>query len=155
MNIARTVVCVIATVGAVSLSASGQQAGGSGSMSSAPVDSALKQAVAARANARQSGDADTYGRYVLDDAVITNSQGAVETKAQRMTAIRGVKSAVPPPRISDEKYRVMSDVAVRTWREDGQNDQGRPTAQRWIEVWVKQAGQWKMANVQFTDIAKP
>ena len=121
----------------------------------AAVDPALKKAADARTAARYAGDADTYGRYVLDDAVITNSQGESETKASRMKAIKGVPSTGPRPKVSDEKYRVVADVAIRTWREDGQNAQGQKTGQRWIEVWVKQAGQWKMSNVQFTNIAKP
>jgi hypothetical protein len=127
----------------------------SGATSSTAVDPGLKKAAEARATARYSGDADAYGKYVLDDAVITNSQGEVETKAARMKAIRGNRSTGPQPRISDEKYRVVGTVVIRTWREDGQNDQGQKTAQRWIEVWVKQGADWKLSNVQFTTIAKP
>jgi hypothetical protein len=128
---------------------------GSAAAQSPPVDPALRKAAEARANARYTGNADDYGKYVLDDAIITNSQGDVSTKAQRMKAIRGGGVQAPRPRISDEKYRVVGDVAVHTWREDGQDPDGKKAAARWLEVWVKQQNNWKLSHLQFTDIAKP
>jgi len=129
--------------------------GGSAAAQSTAVDPALRKAAEARANARYSGNADEYGKYVLDDAIITNSQGDVSTKADRMNAIRRGGMQAPRPRIGDEKYRVIGDVAVHTWREDGQDPSGNKTAARWLEVWVKQANDWKLSHLQFTDIAKP
>jgi uncharacterized protein DUF4440 len=83
----------------------------------------------------------------LDDAVITNSSGGVETKAQRMAAIKAAKPVTtPPPAITDEKYRAFGNGVVRTWREDGLNADGRKVAQRWIEVWAKHRaanGSWR------------
>ena len=119
------------------------------------VDPAVRKAAEARTAARLAGDAETYGRYFLEDAVITNSTGGVETKAQRMAAVKGVKVAGPVATIKDEKYRTYGDTVIRTWRADGQDAKGQKTAQRWIEVWVKQKGEWKLASVQFTNIAQP
>lgn len=119
------------------------------------VDPAVRKAAEARTAARLAGDADTYGRYILDDAMITNSTGGVETKAQRVAAVKGVKVAGPVPTVKDEKYQTYGDTVIRTWRTDGQDAKGQKTAQRWIEVWVKQKGEWKLASVQFTNIAQP
>lgn len=105
------------------------------------VDPAVRKAAEARAAARSAGDTDTYGRYTLDDAVITSSAGVVSTKAQRMAAIKAAKPVTTPrPRITDEKYRAFGDAVVRTWREDGSDADGQKVSQRWIEVWTKQKG---------------
>ena len=120
-----------------------------------PVDPALQKAADTRVAARFAGDAETYGRFMLDDAVITNSNGAMETRASRMKAVQGNPIKTPRPKISDEKYRMFGDAAIRTWREDGTNADGQNRGTRWIEVWVKQKGDWKLASVQFTNIQTP
>ena len=119
------------------------------------VDPALQKAAEARGAARFAGDADTYGRFTLEDAIITNSNGAIETRASRMKAIGGTPSKTPKPKVSDEKYRMFGDTAIRTWRQDEPNAEGQNRGTRWIEVWVKQKGEWKLASVQFTNIQSP
>ena len=119
------------------------------------VDPALQKAAEARVAARFAGDADAYGRFTLEDAIITNSNGAMESRASRMKAIQGNPVKTPRPKVSDEKYRMFGDTAIRTWRQDEPNAEGQNRGTRWIEVWVKQKGEWKVASVQFTNIQTP
>ena len=119
------------------------------------VDPALRKAAEARVAARFAGDAETYGRFMLEDAVITNANGAMESRASRMKAVQGNPVKTPRPKVSDEKFRMFGDSAIRTWREDGPNADGQNRGTRWIEVWVKQKGEWKLASVQFTNIQAP
>ena len=119
------------------------------------VDPALQKAAEARVAARFAGDADAYGRFTLEDAIITNSNGAMESRAVRMKAIQGNPVKTPRPKVSDEKYRMFGDTAIRTWRQDEPNAEGQNRGTRWIEVWVKQKGEWKVASLQFTNIQTP
>ena len=119
------------------------------------VDPALAKAAEARAAARDAGDAETYGRLILEDAIITSANGTMETRASRMKAVSGNPLKTPKPKVSDEKYRMFGDAAIRTWREDGANAEGQKRGTRWIEVWVKQKGEWKLASLQFTNIQTP
>ena len=119
------------------------------------VDPALQKAAEARAAARDEGDAESYGRYILEDAVMTSGRGAMQTRASRMKAVAGSPLKTPRPKVSDEKYRMFGDAAIRTWREDGPNAEGQNRGTRWIEVWVKQKGEWKLASLQFTNIQTP
>ena len=119
------------------------------------VDPALQKAVEARVAASSAGDADTYGRFTLEGAIFTDATGLTETRASRMKAVQGNPVKTPRPKVSDEKYRMFGDAAIRTWREDGANAEGQNRGTRWIEVWVKQKGEWKLASVQFTNIQAP
>ena len=119
------------------------------------VDPALQKAAEARVAARFAGDAESYGRFTLEDAIMTNSRGGMESRAVRMKAIQGNPVKTPRPKVSDEKYRMFGDTATRTWRQDEPNAEGQNRGARWIEVWVKQKGEWKLASVQFTNIQAP
>ena len=119
------------------------------------IDPALQKAAEARAAARDAGDAATYSRYILEDAIITSASGTMETRASRMKAVAGNPLKTPKPKVSDERYRMYGDTAIRTWRQDEPNAEGQNRGTRWIEVWVKQKGEWKLASVQFTNIQAP
>ena len=119
------------------------------------VDPALQKAAEARVAARFAGDAESYGRFTLEDAIMTNSRGGMESRAVRMKAIQGNPVKTPRPKVSDEKYRMFGDTATRTWRQDEPNAEGQNRGARWIEVWVKQKGEWKVASLQFTNIQTP
>ena len=119
------------------------------------VDPALQKAVEARVAASSAGDADTYGRLTLEDTVFTDATEATDTRASRMKAIQGNPVKIPKPKVSDEKYRMFGDTAIRTWRQDEPNAEGQNRSTRRIQVWVKQKGEWKLASVQFTNIQTP
>ena len=119
------------------------------------VDPALPKAVEARVAATSAGDADTYGRFTLEDAVFTDATGLTETRASRMKAVQGNPVKIPKPKVSDEKYRMFGDTAIRTWRQDELSAEGQNRSTRRIQVWVKQKGEWRLASVQFTNIQTP
>ena len=79
----------------------------------------------------------------------------MERRAVRMKAIQGNPVKTPRPKVSDEKYRMFGGTAIRTWRQDEPNAEGQNRGTRWIEVWVKQKGEWKLASLQFTNIQTP
>ena len=116
------------------------------------VDPALQKAAEARVAATSAGDADTYGRFTLEDAVFTDATGLTETRASRMKAVQGNPVKIPKPKVSDEKYRMFGDTAIRTWRQDELSAEGQNLSTRRIQVWVKQKGEWRLASVQFTGI---
>jgi ketosteroid isomerase-like protein len=107
----------------------------------ANIDPSLKAAVEARTAARYAGDVETFARHTMEDAIFVNGRGLVETTKQRIDAIRTTKGTRDP--ITEERYQTFGDTAIRTWR--------GPT-NRWIEVWVKKNGTWKVAAVQFTPV---
>ena len=118
-------------------------------------DPALQTAAEARVAARDAGDAETYGRLILEDAIITSANGTMQSRASRMKAIQGNPVKIPKPKVSDEKYRMFGDTAIRTWRQDEPNAEGQNRSTRRIQVWVKQKGEWKLASLQFTNIQTP
>jgi len=70
-----------------------------------------------------------------------------------MAATKGAKPS--QLEMSEERFRLFGETAIRTYRVDGTNGQGQKVAQRRLEVWTKQNGEWKEAAVQVTNIAKP
>jgi ketosteroid isomerase-like protein len=113
------------------------------------LEPSLRAALDARTAARRAGDAETYGRYVADDAIFVMASGETQTKATRMALIKGVVSAGPVPAVDQEAFRVFPGAAIRTFR---YQSLGQPSPQRWTEVWIKQAGDWKLVAVQLTNI---
>ena len=94
------------------------------------------------------GDAENWSRYTADDFLGTNADGVVDTKPVRLEAVKDRKGGRQPQK-SDERWRLYGDTAIATWRSE--NPQG---AVRTIQVWVKQAGQWRVVAAQQTRIAK-
>jgi Domain of unknown function (DUF4440) len=114
------------------------------------LDPAVRKAKEARDAARRAGDAQLWGRYTADDFLVTQTDGAVNTKAERMTQIRGNKIAAAAPKVSDEQVRVYGNMTILTWREDAANG-----ATRFTEVWVKEGAEWKVTAAQLTTVSKP
>jgi len=109
------------------------------------IDPSMTKADQTRRAALEAGDEQTWGRHTTDDFVAISADGQIKTKAQRMAEIKGNKTTLPQP--SEVKLRGYGDTVLRTLR--GQN------GTLMIEAWVKQGGQWKVAHVQFTPIARP
>ena len=117
------------------------------SAQSVPAD--LQKAIDARGQAPLTADAEAWGRYTTDDFVLINADGAVLTKKQRMEQIKANKPNPTPAKPSEVQTRVYGDAAIVTNLLEG--NQG-PT--RFTTVWVKQNGQWRVASVQQTRLAK-
>jgi hypothetical protein len=109
----------------------------------------LKAAMDARNAALAAGDEQTWARYTTDDFINTNADGVVVTKTQRMAAIKGTKSTAPSAKVTEERFRTYGDTVIQTWRAEQQ-----PPV-RYTQVWVRQAGVWKVATVHLARITKP
>jgi hypothetical protein len=110
-------------------------------------DPALKKAVDARQAAQRAGNAEEWAKYTTDDFLVTEWDGVVKTKQQRMTEIGGHPITTPAAEPTDDKWRVYGTTAIRT---NTSTINGKPT--RLTTVWVRQQRMWKVAAVQLTTI---
>ena len=119
------------------------------------VDPALKKAADARSAARDSADGDTYGRYTLEDAWIVAPDGGFRLTRDNVDAMKGLTRGLNSPKVSEDKYRVFGDSAIRTYRRDIIDPRGQNYGVRFLESWVKQNGEWKLAAEWFRNIDQP
>jgi hypothetical protein len=118
-------------------------------LSAQAVDPAIRKAKDARSAAGLAGDEQTWARYTSDDFLMTQPNGTVQTKAQRMALIKGKRVAMPA-KTSDEAIRGYGNTVVATWREDAAGG-----ATRFTEVWIKDGTEWKAVALHATTITKP
>jgi hypothetical protein len=96
------------------------------------------------------GDQAAFERYTADEFIVTGPTGNVENKAQRVA--RANRAQQQPTAFEDEKVTPYGDdTVILTWRQSGQGGGGT----RFLEVWVKERGMWKVAAVQITPIQPP
>ena len=121
------------------------------SYAQAQPDKALQDAQAARSQAMRSGDGAGWGKYTTDDFMVVGADGAVKTKAERISEINATKSSPPAaqPTQPDTKWRVYGTTAIATTQTSVAD---KPTMI--TSVWVKQQGMWKVATVQLTNVTK-
>lgn len=105
-------------------------------------DPEFQKARKARADAIRTGDQATFDRYTTENFTATGPSGAIENRAQRVAR---ATRAIPDngSALEEEKISPYGDTIVLTWRQ-GMN--------RFLEVWVKDKGVWKVAAVQLTPI---
>src|SRR3954468_19490369 len=108
----------------------------------------LKKAFEARNAAVRAGNGKEWSKYATDDFSMTNPDGTVMTKQERMSQIEGRPLTTLAP--ADVRWREYGDAAIETSRV---TPQGKPA--RLTVMWVKQAKNWKVASAQFTPIAAP
>ena len=110
---------------------------------------ALKAASAARNAAMRAGNGKVWAKYTTNDFLLTSATGVVKNKQQRTAEIEGhplTGTAVPP---TDETWRSYGNTVVYTANITSADNK----PQRITSVWVKQAGTWKVAAVQVTEVA--
>jgi Domain of unknown function (DUF4440) len=111
------------------------------------VDPEFLKARQGRIEALNKGDQAAFERYTADEFIVTGPTGAVENKAQRVA--RANRAQQQPAAFEDEKITPYGDnTVILTWRQSGQGGGGT----RFLEVWVKERGMWKVAAVQITPI---
>lgn len=111
------------------------------------VDPEFLKARQARIDALSKGDQPAFERYTADEFIVTGPNGMVENKAQRVA--RANRAQPQPDKFDDEKMTPYGDsTVILTWRGGGGNGPGA----RFLEVWVKERGMWKVAAVQITPI---
>jgi ketosteroid isomerase-like protein len=113
------------------------------------------------------GDRAFYDRVLADDFTHTSHSGAFKTRAQWLAESRSGDKAEPVPgatryeafEVDDLAVRVYGDTAVVTGRTTprGLDSKGRPMTGRYrfLRVWVKREGQWRVVAFQGTRIAEP
>ena len=110
------------------------------------LDPAFLKARQERIDALSKGDKTAFERFTADEFIVTGPTGAVENKAQRVG--RADRPQPQPSTFEDEKMTPYGDdMVVLTWRQS----QGQGAA-RFLEVWVKERGSWKVAAVQITPV---
>jgi hypothetical protein len=112
------------------------------------IDPGFLKARQARIEALSKGDKAAFERYTAEEFIVTGPTGAVENKAQRVA--RADHAQPQPEKFDNEKMTPYGDdTVILTWSQPGQ---GGGTGARFLEVWVKERGMWKVAAVQITPI---
>ena len=111
----------------------------------------VEQAVEARVQefraALSKADEATLAPLYADDYTITTADGSAQTKAERVAWVKANAARLSTLEFQDLKTRVYGDTAVVTGRATG------GVNSRFIQVWVKQGGTWRLVAGQVTDIA--
>jgi ketosteroid isomerase-like protein len=113
------------------------------------------------------GDRAFYDRVLANDFSHTSHSGLFKTRAQWLAESKSGDAAAAKPGttrydaldVDDLAVRVYGDTAVVTGRTTpkGRNAKGQPmTGQyRFLRVWAKEQGQWRIVAFQGTRIAQP
>lgn len=120
---------------------------------------AAEQAVTARVReflaALRKGEEATLAPFYADDYSVTVANGTAQTKAQRLEWVKANAARMRALDYQDLKVQVYGDTAVVTGHATGSAEGAAPINSRFIQVWVKQGGTWRMVAGQITDIAPP
>ena len=118
-----------------------------------PAEDAARKAQADRFGALVKGDVDAVAGMLSDDLIYTHSNSKVETKAEFVGLLKSghyqYRSIVP----KDAVVRVYGDTAViNAYADIEVTTAGQPLSLklRFIEVWVKQGGAFKLVAWQST-----
>jgi ketosteroid isomerase-like protein len=111
-----------------------------------------------RVQAMLSADLATLESVLADDLTYSHSSGKVESKAEFIESVRTGRLKYKSFERSDVKVRIYGEVAVVTGRADVKvqssgEDLDLPI--RYLDVYVKKGGAWKMAAWQSTRLAAP
>ena len=106
----------------------------------------LEGAIRLRAQAVAKKDAAVWDRLTTADFTTVLEDGRLQTKADRLTQLKGEKpEALPPPPLAERFSTHGNTVSQRTQGQD----------RSWIiTVWVKDDQDWRVAAVQITPAPK-
>jgi uncharacterized protein DUF4440 len=118
-------------------------------------DPALKKAADARTTARDTADGDTYARYTRDDAWLVSPNGGFRLTQQNVDDLKRLNGVgLASSKVSDDRYRIFGDTAIRTYRREAEGSQGQKSVKQFLETWVNQGGEWKLAAEWYRDITE-
>ena|SRR3989442_1106318 len=114
----------------------------------AQVPAELLEAMRARDLAVAKADVASWDRLTTEDFTVVTPDGTMLTKAERLAQLKQQKPDTLRP-VLQERVTRYGDTAVRRIR--------RPSGagEVWImDVWVKDAGRWRVAAVQVTGVTR-
>ena len=101
------------------------------------------------------GDISVFDKYAADNVTFTDPGGMLTDKAQTMALFKGGDLKLESSKIDGMKVRMFGNTAIVTYRStDKGTFKGRDISgqYRWIDVFVKMGGKWKMVASQGTPI---
>jgi uncharacterized protein (TIGR02246 family) len=109
-----------------------------------------------RMQAFKSSDAATLNRIFDDDFTFTNVNGEVHTKAELIGDVTSGKLKYTALKHSEIRVRVYDNTAILTGRSasvyiDGGKEGGR-TPRRYMNIYIKKNGQWRLVARQETPV---
>jgi hypothetical protein len=118
----------------------------SASIASAQAPAELTKARAERGAAMAAGDRAVFDKLTTEQFYVVDPTGRVENKAERGARVvpptNPGRGGGPAPLINEKVSLYNNDMAVATW---DANQGGAVT--HFMEIWVKDGGQWKCAAV--------
>jgi ketosteroid isomerase-like protein len=118
----------------------------------------LKKAADARTTARDTADGDTYARYTLDDAWLVSPNGGFRFTRQNVDDLKELKrqygAGLASSKVSEDRYRIFGDMAIRTYRREAEGSHGEKSVKQFLETWVNQGVEWKLAAEWYRDITE-
>lgn len=103
------------------------------------------------------GDASANERYLADTYVYTGPDGSVENKAQAIANLKSGDLKLQSASLDDAKVHIYGDTAIVTYNSldkgtfKGKDISGKT---RWMDVFVKQKGSWRVVATQGTMLPK-
>lgn len=126
-------------------------------VNTAAVEAEVKKTISEYAASAGKGDADAYDKVTTDNFMFVSNDGVVQTKAERMTAMKSGAVKYDTLAYEDINVRVNPEgtgaVAISKVTVKGTNN-NKPIDEtvRVTQVWSKTKDGWKMASLQATNI---
>ena len=105
---------------------------------------ALRTAMLARDSAVAQANVATWDRLTAPTFTVVMSDGSMLTKSERIAEMRTQRAGVVPSRSVEVAHRYGDVYVMRAF----------VNGERFLEVWVREHGQWKVAAVQVTAVKK-
>jgi hypothetical protein len=107
----------------------------------ADIPEELEKAVRTRDHAVETRDASTWERMTMPGFIVVRPDGRLMNRAERALQIKTTK-AEPRPKPKQEQFIRYGDTVIRQLQE--------VNGTFWIDVWVKDGDNWRVASSQGT-----
>lgn len=121
----------------------------------AGVELAVARRVRAYFAAMGTGKVDVIEESLADDYLVIGGDGKMETRAERLTWLRGNAKSLAAVSPSELRVRTYGVTAVATGLVTIPQDAGAaPIEERFTQVWLQRRGTWQMVSGQITIVRK-
>ena len=103
------------------------------------------------------GDTSVWDKYTVDNASFTDPGGMMTNKAETMAMFKSGDLKIESTKIHDMKVQMFGNTAIVTYRTiDKGMYKGKDISgeYRWMDVFTKMGGKWKIIGGQGTTIMK-